>query len=144
MEIMLHKWSRANSLPNMVLSHTYGTFPYAYARARTHTHKHMYLLAASSIVSPGWTFPPKPFHLPTPNPLFFIPSRTFPGWTTRTRVSSFGLNIWFSRKWRSTCRFAKTEIMPLRISCVSSDGCLGLYRHQQVSEKINTNTRLLA
>lgn len=40
--------------------------------------------------------------------------------------------------------FAKTEIMPLRISCVSSDGCLGLYRHQQVSEKINTNTRLLA
>lgn len=53
----------------------------------------MYLLAASSIVSPGWTLPPKPFHLPTPNPLFFIPSSTLPGWTTSTRVSSLGLNI---------------------------------------------------
>lgn len=53
----------------------------------------MYLLAASSIDSPDWTLPPKPFHLPAPNPLFFMPRSTLPGWTTITKVSSLELNI---------------------------------------------------
>ncbi len=50
-------------------------------------------LAACSIVSPGWTFPPNPFHLPAPKPLFFMPNNTRPGCTTSTRVSSLLVNI---------------------------------------------------
>ncbi|KAG9342994.1 hypothetical protein JZ751_015211 [Albula glossodonta] len=41
----------------------------------------------------GWTFPPKPFHFPAPNPLFFMPNNTRPGWTTKTSVSSLEVNI---------------------------------------------------
>lgn len=52
-----------------------------------------YRLAASSMVSPSWTLPPKPFHFPAPKPLFFIPSNTRPGWTTSTRVSSLEVTI---------------------------------------------------
>lgn len=35
-----------------------------------------YRCAASSIDSFSFTFPPNPFHLPTPNPRFFKPSKT--------------------------------------------------------------------
>ena len=45
-------------------------------------------MAASSMVSSGWTFPPKPFHRPSPKPLFFSPSNTWPGFRTNSRVSS--------------------------------------------------------
>lgn len=41
------------------------------------------------MVSPFSTFPPNPFHLPWPNPLFFIPSRTWFGLVINTRVRSF-------------------------------------------------------
>src|SRR5690606_5968550 len=34
------------------------------------------LFAAASIDSPCSTLPPKPFHFPAPNPLFFIPKST--------------------------------------------------------------------
>lgn len=77
------------------LCKTNSLHPPKYPGTSHHVLKHTtaYLLAASSIVSPGWTLPPKPFHLPTPNPLFFIPSSTLPGWTTSTRVSSLERNI---------------------------------------------------
>ena len=47
-----------------------------------------HLRAASSMLSPGCTFPPKPFHSPAPNPRFFMPRRTRGGCTTSTRVKS--------------------------------------------------------
>lgn len=52
-----------------------------------------YRLAACSMVSPGCTLPPKPFHLPAPKPLFFIPSKTIPGRRTTTKVKSLFVNI---------------------------------------------------
>src|SRR3989338_6433966 len=46
-------------------------------------------LAASSTVSPASTLPPKPFHLPMPNPRFFIPSNTRPSFCTKQSVKIF-------------------------------------------------------
>lgn len=53
----------------------------------------VYLMAASAMVSPLSTFPPKPFHLPTPKPLFFIPSKTCVSLHTSTSVSNLFLVI---------------------------------------------------
>lgn len=69
----------------------------------------LYLRAPSSIVSPCWTLPPKPFHFPAPNPLFFMPSSTLPGRTTSTRVSSLGLIM--SAAWQEEMRYNFTNTM---------------------------------
>ena len=52
-----------------------------------------YLFAASKTVSFECTFPPKPFHRPTPNPLFFIPRRTSLLFLIRAKVYSLVLVI---------------------------------------------------
>eukprot|EP00058_Branchiostoma_floridae_P017520 XP_002603008.1 hypothetical protein BRAFLDRAFT_84743 [Branchiostoma floridae] len=46
------------------------------------------LFAASSMVSPIFTFPPNPVHLPTPNPSFFIPSSTCCCFLMKTKVKT--------------------------------------------------------
>lgn len=63
----------------------------------------MYLFAASVTLSFGSTFPPNPFHRPTPNPRFFMPSKScFPLWTwTSVRIlflTMFSVQIWANFK----------------------------------------------
>merc|ERR550519_1630502 len=67
--------------------------PFSFAKLPGETHKpHSSLnslAAASGMVSPFSTFPPKPFHFPLPKPLFFIPSNTSPCLRRNTRVKCF-------------------------------------------------------
>ena len=70
-----------------------------------------YLFAPCNIVSPLFTFPPKPFHLPAPNPRFFIPKRILSSFRMNAKVYSLTLVMLLNKLISKGSKYNRDTVM---------------------------------